>query len=209
MENFLNEIIKFLLPLDNIYLYFFLFLSSIIENIFPPIPGDTITVFGAFLVGVGRLNYFGVYLSTTSGSVIGFMLLFLLGKFLGRKFFHEKNYKHFSIEKIEKTEKWFQKYGIWIIIANRFLPTIRSVISLVAGISELNTTKVFIYSLISASAWNLIWIHTGYLLGYRWHRVKEKFLDIIMKYDIIVGITLVLIVIIFLIYRKFKKKKID
>ncbi len=98
MENFLSDIIKFLLPLNNIFLYLFLFLSAIIENLFPPIPGDTITVFGAFLVGVGRLNYFGVYLSTTLGSVIGFMTLFLIGKYLGRKFFHEKNYKHFSIE---------------------------------------------------------------------------------------------------------------
>jgi membrane protein DedA with SNARE-associated domain len=209
MENFINDIIKFLLPLNNIYLYGFLFLSSIIENLFPPIPGDTITVFGAFLVGTGRLNYFGVFLSTTVGSVIGFMMLFLLGKYLGRKFFHERNYKHFSIEKIEKAEDWFKKYGGWIIIANRFLPTIRSVISLVAGISELNTTKVFFYSLISASAWNLLWIQTGYMLGHRWYRVKEKFLDMIMKYDIIAGVIIIILIIIFLIYRKFRNKKVD
>jgi membrane protein DedA with SNARE-associated domain len=209
MENFLNEIIKFLIPLNNFYLYGFLFLSSIIENLFPPIPGDTITVFGAFLVGVGRLNYFGVFLSTTLGSIIGFMMLFHLGKYLGRKFFHEKNYKHFSIEKIEKTENWFKKYGGWLIIGNRFLPTIRSVISLVAGVSELNTTKVFFYSLISAAAWNLIWIQTGYMLGNRWHLVKEKFLDIIMKYDIIAGVIIILLIIIFLIYKKFKNKTVD
>jgi membrane protein DedA with SNARE-associated domain len=209
MENFLSEIIKFLLPLNNIFLYLFLFLSAIIENLFPPIPGDTITVFGAFLVGVGRLNYFGVYLSTTLGSVIGFMTLFLLGKYLGKKFFHEKNYKHFSIKTIEKTEKWIQKYGYWLIISNRFLPTVRSVISIVSGISELNTTKVFFFSLISASAWNLIWIQTGYLLGHRWHTVKEKFSNIIWTYNIIAGIILISLIIIFLIIRKFRKKAVD
>ncbi len=209
MENFLNDLINFLLPLNNAFLYIFLFLSSVIENLFPPIPGDTITVFGAFLVGIGRLNFFGVYISTTIGSVAGFMILFLFGKYLGKKFFHEKNYKHFSIEKLEKTERWFQKYGSWVIIANRFLPTVRSVISLAAGISELNTTKVLSYSLISASAWNLIWLYTGYLLGHRWQTVKDKFSDIIMKYDIVAGIIILLAIIIILIYKKFIKKKID
>jgi membrane protein DedA with SNARE-associated domain len=177
--------------------------------LFPPIPGDTITVFGAFLVGVGRLNYFGVYLSTTTGSVIGFMTLFLLGKYLGKKFFHEKNYKHFSIKTIEKTEKWIQKYGYWLIIFNRFLPSVRSVISIVSGISELNTTKVFFFSLISASAWNLLWIQTGYLLGHKWHIVKGKFTDIIMKYNIIAGIILISIIVIFLIIWKFRNKRVD
>jgi membrane protein DedA with SNARE-associated domain len=209
MEKILNDLIAFLLPMNNIFLYLFLFLSAIIENLFPPIPGDTITVFGAFLVGVGRLNYFGVFISTTLGSVIGFMALFLLGKYLGKKFFHEKNYKHFSIEKIERTEKWIQKYGNWLILANRFLPTIRSVISLVSGISELNTTKVFFFSLISASAWNLIWIQSGYLLGHKWHIVKEKFSDIIFHYNIIAGIIIILIIIVFFIIRKFRNKAVD
>ncbi|MBN2402622.1 MAG: DedA family protein [Spirochaetes bacterium] len=209
MEKFLTDLIESLLPLNNIYIYLFLFLSAIIENLFPPIPGDTITVFGAFLVGKGRLNYFGVYLSTTIGSVIGFMLLFLLAKYFGKKFFHDKNYKHFSIKKIEKTEKWIHKYGNWIIIFNRFLPTVRSVISVVSGISELNTTKVLILSLISASVWNLIWIHSGYVLGNNWHIVKERFSDIMLQYNMIAGAVVILLAVIALIIRKFKNKKVD
>ena len=209
MEKFIEDLLNFLLPLNNYYLYFFLFLSSVIENLFPPIPGDTITAFGAFLVGAGRLNYGGVYASTTIGSVLGFMSLFLLGKFLGKKFFHEKNYKYFSVEKIEKTEHWLQKHGYWIIATNRFLPTLRSVISLVSGISELNTKKVLILSLISAGLWNLIWIQAGYLLGNKWHIVKEKFSDMMIEYNIIAGTIIIALIIIFILYVKFKNKKID
>ena len=209
MENFIQDLINFLLPLNNYYLYLFLFLSSVIENLFPPIPGDTITVFGAFLVGAGRLSYLGVYISTTIGSVLGFMALFLVGKYLGKKFFHEKNYKHFSIEKIEKTEHWLQKHGYWIIAANRFLPTLRSVISLVSGISELKTNKVLLLSLISASLWNIIWIQTGYVLGNKWHIVKERFSDIMMEYNIIAGILIIVLIIILMLYLKLKNKKID
>ncbi len=202
MEKYLNDLIKFLLPMNDIFLYIFLFLSAIIENLFPPIPGDTITVLGAFLVGVKRLNYFWVYASTTLGSVFGFMLLFSVGKFFGRKFFDGKNYKHFSIEKIQKTENWITKYGYWIIFANRFMPGIRSVISIVSGISKLNTILVFIFSLISASIWNLIWIHTGFLLGDNWDIVKENFSKIMRNYSLIAFIVIIsAIVIIIIIYK--------
>lgn len=206
MEDFFNNLIEFLLPMNDIILYIFLFISAIVENLFPPIPGDTITAFGAFLVGVGRLNYFWVYFSTTAGSVVGFVLLFLLGKFFGKKFFHDKNYKHFSVEKIEKTENWIRRYGYWIILANRFMPGIRSVISVVSGISELNTYKVILFSFISASVWNLIWIHTGFLLGTNWDIVKEKFTIIIMEYNIAAAIVILLIIVVVFI-RKYKGKK--
>jgi len=69
MTDFINDIIQFLLPHNDIYLYIFLFLSAVVENLFPPIPGDTITAFGAFLVGTGRLDFLLVYTSTTLGSV--------------------------------------------------------------------------------------------------------------------------------------------
>ena len=69
MEQFINDIISFLLPKNDLFLYVFLFFSAIIENLFPPIPGDTITVFGAFLVGTGRLSYFFVYLATTAADI--------------------------------------------------------------------------------------------------------------------------------------------
>ena len=78
--------------LPDALVYLLLGLSAYVENIFPPIPGDTITAFGAFLVGLGKLHFMGVYLATTFGSLLGFLTLFWLGRFLGRQFFMEKNY---------------------------------------------------------------------------------------------------------------------
>jgi membrane protein DedA with SNARE-associated domain len=64
--------------LPDLLVYFLLALSAYVENLVPPIPGDTITAFGAFLVGTGRLDFFGVFLSTTLGSLLGFLTLFWL-----------------------------------------------------------------------------------------------------------------------------------
>jgi len=206
MESFFNSIIEHLTPESDVYLYLFLFISAVIENLFPPIPGDTITAFGAFLVGTGRLSYVIVYLVTTVGSVVGFLLLFFIGKYLGREFFLNRDYKYFPAEKIGSAEKWFLQYGYLVVLANRFLPGIRSVISIVSGILMLNTLKVFLYALISASIWNLIWIHTGYLLGENWDIVKEKIGALLRGYNIIVSVFMALALISFLVYRKIRKR---
>ncbi len=205
MEQILDNIIQFLLPQNDIFLYIFLFLSAVIENLFPPIPGDTITGLGAFLVGTGRLDYLLVYITTTVGSVAGFMLLFFVGRYLEREFFIERDYKFFSAESIINAEKWFKKYGYVVVLANRFLPGVRSVISIVSGISMLKPWKVLTYSLISASLWNLLWIHMGFILGNNWAVVKEKIGIIMRNYNIGAGIFIICIFAIYFIVKKKKK----
>jgi membrane protein DedA with SNARE-associated domain len=207
MEHWVNDVIAYLLPQSDIFLYLFLFLSAVIENLFPPIPGDTITAFGAFLVGTGRLSYVLVYLATTAGSVTGFMILVLLGRFLEREFFMKKNYRFFSAESILSAEKWFSRYGYFVVLGNRFLPGIRSVISLVSGITQLNLLKVFILSIVSASIWNLLWIHIGFLLGNNWHSVRHRAEHLIRQYNIAAGIIIALAIIVFIVYKLIKKRQ--
>ena len=61
---------------DPILAYLVLFISAFVENVFPPIPGDSVTILGAYLVGTGILNFWGVYLATTAGSLAGFMSIY-------------------------------------------------------------------------------------------------------------------------------------
>ena len=192
--------------LPNSVLYLLLGLSAFVENIFPPIPGDTITAFGAFLVGARRLDFMGVYLSTTLGSLAGFMSLFWVGKFLGRKFFIERDYRFFSARNIILAEEWFQKYGYFLILLNRFFPGIRSIISLAGGISNLGVFRVALLALISASVWNLIWIAIGYSLGNNWETVKEKMGYILFQYNLSFLLLAVLVALFFLL-RMFRKKR--
>lgn len=207
MEKMLDDLIQFLLPQSNAFLYVFLFLSAVVENLFPPIPGDTITAFGAFLVGNGRLHYLLVYLATTAGSVVGFMLLYLLAVRLGRSHFLEKDYRFFPREKILAAESWFSRYGYFVVLANRFLPGIRSVISLVSGISQLHAGKVLALATVSALVWNLIWIQAGYMLGNNWDAIKTAMRVMIRHYNMAAGILLAAGVIIYIVYRVWKKIK--
>ena len=133
---------------------------------------------------IGKLDFFIVYAATTLGSSVGFILLFYAGAFLEMEFFLNTRIKIFSSRKIIAAEKWFSRYGYYIVVLNRFLPGVRSVISIAAGISGLNAMKVFLLSLVSAMGWNFLWIYSGYTLGNNWELVQEKISIIIRNYNI-------------------------
>lgn len=187
---YLDRFLAFLDTLPDLLIYILLGLSAFVENVFPPAPGDTITAFGAFLVGTNRLQFLSMFIATTIGSLAGFMFLFWIGTLLGRRFFVERDFWYFKAENIIRAENWFRKYGYFLILINRFLPGIRSVISIVGGISGLQVFKVFLLALISSSVWNLIWIGMGYSLGSNWETAKVRIVEIMVTYNVAVLVLL-------------------
>jgi len=205
--SYLDYFLNSLNSLPDFLIYFFLGLSAFVENVFPPIPGDTITAFGAFLVGTQRLHFMGVYSSTTLGSLAGFMFLFWIGGLLGRRFFIAKDYWFFKAEDIIKAEEWYRKHGYFLVLLNRFFPGIRSVISIAGGISKLRTFKVAWLALISAGVWNLIWITFGYMLGNNWETARDKMSYFLTRYNYAILILVGLVVVCVLVKMMMKKSK--
>lgn len=183
MEELLDIILQYISSLNNILIYIVLFISAVLENLIPPIPGDTVTAFGAFLVATGQLNYVGVYISTLLGSTIGYIMLFYTGRLLGRDYFMRKDFSFFPAQKILTAEKKFSKLGYLIVLLNRFFPGIRSVISITSGLINLKPLYVIFLSFCSAAAWNLIWIQAGYTIGGNWGTLKQKFRTILSSYN--------------------------
>lgn len=200
-----DSFLRFLDSLPNGLVYVLLGVSAFVENVFPPIPGDTITAFGAFLVGTRRLSFAGVYVATVAGSLAGFMFLFWIGRLLGRRFFIERDYRFFRSHDIGRAEEWFKQYGYFLILLNRFFPGIRSVISIAGGISHLKVLKVALLALISAAVWNLVWMLIGYSIGNNWETVKERLAHIMFRYNIAILVILGIAGAIFLL--KIMKKR--
>lgn len=195
----LEQTIITLNHLPNETIYLFLFAIAFIEYTFPPIPGDTALVFGAYLAGVGKLDLLTVYILTTLGSIIGFFIIFSIGKYYGREFFLKKNYRFFPKKLIFQIEKWFHRYGVGLIAANRFLSGARSAISLFAGISNMKVSAITLAALASSMMWNAVLLSGGYFLGKNWQMV----LTIVKRYN---QFTFILITFILLFYF-WKKKK--
>ncbi len=204
--SYLDRFLDFLNSLPDCLIYFLLGLSAFIENIFPPIPGDTVTAFGAFLVGTKKLSFLWVYTATTVGSLLGFMTLFQMGTLLGRRFFIERDYLFFKAKDIIKAENWFRKYGYLLILLNRFFPGIRSAISISGGISGLNPLKSAFLALLSCGVWNLIWIFLGYTLGNNWEKVRDRLGHIMARYNLAVLIFIGLVILVFLARKLLKKR---
>lgn len=181
--NHLDPFLQWLSDLPAGLIYALLGLCAFVENVFPPIPGDTITAFGAFLVGTGRLNFAGVYAATTIGSLAGFLALFQAGSILGRHFFIKRDFWFLKVRDIVRAELWFQRYGYGLILMNRFFPGIRSAIALFGGFSCLRLPVVVLFSLVSAALWNLIWISMGYALGKNWEHVREGIDRLLYRYN--------------------------
>ena len=202
-------LLGYLHQLPDYLIYLSLGFSAFLENIFPPLPGDTIVLFGSFLVGIGRLSFLGAYLSTTAGSLVGFISIYFLGRYLGRRFFIERDYRFLKADDIIKAENWFRKYGYTIIVINRFIPGIRSVIALAGGVSGLDPLKVTILALISGGLWNFIWTILGYSLGSNWDTFQADVTKILWKYNITLLLIFGVVVLLLLVrwYLKGKKKE--
>lgn len=201
MVEFLDNLLS---QIDPLTAYAILFISAFIENTFPPIPGDAVTVLGAYLAATNRLGFWGVYLSTSFGSVFGFFFMYLIGRQFGRAFIKSKfRAKIFSEAQIVKVEKWFARWGYWVIAGNRFLAGTRSVISLFSGLFHLHWVVVLALSTLSALVWNGLLIYGGFLVGVNWPLINT----IISQYNYVV-IALTIAVITYFTVRHYRKKKL-
>lgn len=199
----LEEILVYMGQVDVVYLYLILFFFAFIENVFPPSPSDVVVIVGASLIATTTMGYFPVLILTSIASALGFILMYYLGYFLSEKILRKGKFKFLTKEDLQKTDQWFAKYGFKLILANRFLPGTRSVISFFSGVHELNVGRTFLYSSISAFAWNAIIIYLGMTVGNNVEMI-DYYLTTYSK--IIIGITIVAVLIWVVTYFLKRKK---
>jgi membrane protein DedA with SNARE-associated domain len=199
----LETIISYIGSLDPVWIYVVLFFFSFIENVFPPSPSDVVVIVGASLISSTDLGFIPLLIVTSLGSSLGFILMYYLGYLLSEKVLRSGKLKFIDQASIDKTDAWFNKYGYWLILGNRFLPGTRSVISFFAGVSELNITRTFIYATISAFLWNFLIVYLGEWLGNN-VEVIDYYLS---TYSRIIIIATVVGAIIFIARYFYKKKK--
>lgn len=201
-ENILNHLSEF----PPVVIYLSLFFFSYIENIFPPSPSDVVVVVAGSLISTGVISFIPTFLVTTIGSVMGFMTLFFIGKQVDKRIIEKGRFKFISREALDKTEKWFSKYGYWVILGNRFLSGTRAVISFFAGLSNLDVKKTFLFSLISSSVWNLLIISLGVLFGNNVALV-DRYLKTYSNIVLAVTISIILLLILKYLLQKRRKQQ--
>jgi len=201
MENIVIEIM-------NSFGYLGIGLLILIENLFPPIPSELILTFGGFMTINSNMTVIGVIIASTIGSLIGAIALYYIGKILNKerliKLVKSKYGKLLRIKPkdIESADEWFDTKGNKTVFFCRFVPVVRSLISIPAGMSEMPMLKFIIYTLFGSLIWNTILVCIGAFAGDK----KDYILNIIDSASYV--ILLVIIVICFVFIYKFYKKRI-
>ena len=191
--------------------YIGVFLLIAIENIFPPIPSEVILLFGGFMTTFTDMNIIGVIIASTLGSLVGAIALYYIGKILNKerlkKIITSKYGKLLRLtpKDIDKADNWFDTKGNKTVFFCRFIPLIRSLISIPAGMSEMPMKKFLIYTVAGSAIWNAALTIAGSIVGDKW----ENILDIMDKYShiIVIALAILFIIAVIIFYSKRRKKK--
>ena len=188
--------------------YFGIFLLVVVENIFPPIPSEFILIFGGVLTTYTSLEVSFVVLYATLGSLVGAYILYIVGALLNKdrllKLVNSKMGRALSLkeEDVLKADNFFADRGSRTVLFCRFVPIVRSLISIPAGMSSMPIIKFTIYTIIGTVIWNIVLVGVGSIVGNNWTNVVSFF----GKYSFVVKIVLVLIICYF-IFKLFTRKK--
>ena len=172
---------EFIINIMNSYGYIGVFLLILIENIFPPIPSELILLFGGFMTTYTKLNIIVMIISATLGSLIGALLLYKIGTIFDKEklkiLISGKLGKVLNLKNsdIDNANKWFSNEGQKTVFFCRFIPLIRSIISIPAGMNKMKISKFITYTLLGSVIWNLVLIMLGHIVGRNWKAILKIF----------------------------------
>lgn len=178
--------------------YIGIFMLIMLENLFPPIPSEVILTFGGFMTTYTKLSVFGLVVASSVGSVAGAIILYGIGLLLDVRRLEKIVEKWGSIlrltkKDIHKANDWFSKYGAWTVFFCRFIPLIRSLISIPAGMAHMNFGIFVLLTTLGTVIWNVVLINIGAAVGGSWGTIVG-FMDM---YSNVVYIVLALLLIVF------------
>lgn len=179
-----------------------------LENLFPPLPSELILPVAGFAASKGSLGLIPVILWATLGSVVGALALYLIGGWLGRERLKKILVKVplVSIEDVNKTEQWFDRYGKFTVFFGRMVPVFRSLISIPAGVTRMKLWIFIVLTTAGSLIWNTIFVLAGYFLGENW-ALAEQYAGVIQDAVIVIVILAVVIFVVRRVLVLIKRKK--
>ncbi len=150
-------------------------LAVALENLFPPLPSEVILPLAGFTAAQGTLVLWHVVVWTTVGSVVGALLLYGLGAWLGRARLHRvaDRMPLVSVDEVVTAERWFERHGEMSVLFGRLVPVVRSLISVPAGVERMPMARFVLWTALGSGFWNTALVTAGFWLGERWHLVES------------------------------------
>jgi membrane protein DedA with SNARE-associated domain len=171
--------------------YFGVFFLMTLESMIFPVPSEAVMPFAGFLIAEAKMSFIWVIIVSTLGSIVGSLISYAIG-FYGGKPFVQKFGKWFLLNEhhLDITEKYFKEKGEITIFISRFIPVIRHLISIPAGIGRMNLLRFSLFTIIGAGLWNVFLVYVGIVLRNNWQEILKysRIIDIIIVAVLLVGV---------------------
>jgi membrane protein DedA with SNARE-associated domain len=168
-----------------------------LENLFPPIPSEVILPLAGFTASRGTFSVTAVIIATTIGSVAGALVLYWLGRVLGTERLARiaDRIPLMHGDDVRTSVHWFEmRRGAVAVFVGRFVPLVRSLISIPAGVARMNVWLFLGLTTLGSGIWNTIFVVLGFILGENWRVVEEvasQYGEVLLVVLIGVGIVLI------------------
>lgn len=194
--------------------YWFVFLFMIIESSFIPFPSELVIPPATYLaVAKGDMNVFMIVLVATAGALVGALINYGLALWIGRPVvyaFADSRLGHACLidrAKVDKAERYFDRYGAISTFIGRLIPAVRQLISIPAGLARMNIGTFCIFTALGAGVWNVILALLGWWLG---HQVPlDRLIEKVEQYNSYLsyaGVALLLVCVAVILYNAFGRK---
>lgn len=202
---------NFVINIMNKYGYLGILFLITIENVFPPIPSEVILTLGGFMTSKDGINMslIGVIMYSTFGSMLGAIILYYVGYIFNKdrllKIVRSKVGRILCLKEsdIVKSDNSFNKNGDLTVLYCRFIPIVRSLISIPAGVNKMKLSIFLLYTFIGSLIWNTVLVSLGKLVGENYMIVAGVF----SKYSKVILILLICLIV-YKIIKKIRKDKI-
>lgn len=149
-----------------------------LETVFPPIPSEVIMSLAGVRAGQGTMTLWGVILAGTAGAMFGNFFWYLLARVIGIERFRpfiERYGRWLTIDwpDVEKAERLFGRHGEAIVGLGRVMPTIRSIVSIPAGLLHMRLKTFLLWSTIGTAGWSSALAIAGFFLGRRFADIEK------------------------------------
>lgn len=165
----IDAFIQWIISLISENLYPGVFLAALIETIFPPIPSEVVFPIAGYSILKNEMNVFhiiGAGIAGGCGATVGAFLIYIISKKLGRTgLIKYLKYAKIKEKSLEKADRWFEKYGDKSVVIGRMIPGIREIVSIPAGIFNMNPIKFLIFTLLGSCIWGVALTAVGYYFG--------------------------------------------
>ena len=171
------------------------FILMVLESACIPVPSEAIMLFGGFLAGQGKTTLFAVIVAGVAGNLVGSWIAYWVGLKKGRDWALQWHWLHITPERLDKADRWFDRYGSWAVLIARMLPIIRTFISFPAGVSRMPFWRFTILTVIGCIPWVTLLAWLGLLVGDNWEAVQHKlhYFDYAVALLIVAGIIWMLV----------------